>query len=210
MTDGIVDIHGKQYKTVAYRINEFRQDHPNWNIETEILSSADLIHVKATIYDEGGRQKATGHSEESRGDQNALRMGVLEVAETSAVGRALAFLGYGGTEIASADEMQAKDIQLKQDKTVAWIKSHSECVRDNWDIISEIKDYLAESEGQDIMAAKELYDGLPEETRKRLWVAPTKGGIFTTRERSLLKELTEEELAQAQEAAKNMSWNKGE
>ena len=26
MTEGIVPIHGKQYKTVAYRVNEFRRN----------------------------------------------------------------------------------------------------------------------------------------------------------------------------------------
>ena len=40
-SDGLVEIHGKLYKTVALRVKEFRADHPDWSIEAKLLSSAE-------------------------------------------------------------------------------------------------------------------------------------------------------------------------
>ena len=48
---------------------------------------------------------ATGHAEEYRADGKINKTSALENAETSAIGRALACLGLGGTEFASADEV---------------------------------------------------------------------------------------------------------
>ena len=72
---------------------------------TEIISAAELVVMKATIQDEERRILATGHAEEKRGSTNINKTSALENAETSAIGRALAALGYGGTEYASADEV---------------------------------------------------------------------------------------------------------
>lgn len=62
--------------------------------------------VRASILDTEGRLRATGHSEEYRKATQINRTSALENAETSAIGRALAGLGIGGTEFASANEVQ--------------------------------------------------------------------------------------------------------
>ena len=103
--EGKVNIHGRTYLTVAYRVNQLREKHPTWSILTEIISAAELVVMKATIQDEERRILATGHAEEKRGSTNINKTSALENAETSAIGRALAALGYGGTEYASADEV---------------------------------------------------------------------------------------------------------
>jgi len=103
---GIVKIHGKEYQTVAYRVGKFREKHPQYALTTEILNRDDECAVmKATIADETGRVLATGHSEEYRHTSTINKTSALENAETSAIGRALAALGLGGTEFASADEV---------------------------------------------------------------------------------------------------------
>jgi hypothetical protein len=61
--------------------------------------------MKATILNEQGRVLATGHSEEYRADGKINATSALENSETSAIGRALAALGLGGTEFATADEV---------------------------------------------------------------------------------------------------------
>ena len=38
---GIVDIHGTDYKTVALRVNEFREEHPDWTITTTLVMQDD-------------------------------------------------------------------------------------------------------------------------------------------------------------------------
>ena len=105
MDSGIVKIHGKEYKTVALRVSEFREQHPDWSIITELVSSDDFVVIKATIADESGRTIGTGHAEERRGSTQINRTSALENCETSAIGRALSACGYGGSEYASANEL---------------------------------------------------------------------------------------------------------
>jgi hypothetical protein len=53
---GIVDIHGKQYQTVAYRVGKFREAHPDWTLLTEIVTRTDeCVVMKATILNDQGR-----------------------------------------------------------------------------------------------------------------------------------------------------------
>jgi hypothetical protein len=104
---GIVNIHGKEYQTVAYRVGKFRETHGlDLSLTTEIVSrDSDCVVMRATIASETGRVLATGHSEEYRASSTINKTSALENAETSAIGRALAALGLGGTEFASADEV---------------------------------------------------------------------------------------------------------
>lgn len=116
---GIVDIRGKQYLTVAYRVNEFREKYPNYTLTADILyRDATEVVMKATISDETGRIIATGHAEEQRKSSQINATSALENAETSAIGRALAAFGLGGTEFASANEVENAIHQQKAPKPV--------------------------------------------------------------------------------------------
>lgn len=104
---GVISIHGREYQTVAYRVQNFREANPLWALVTDIVSrDAECVVMRATISDETGRLLATGHAEEYRTASQINRTSALENAETSAIGRALAALGYGGTEFATATEVQ--------------------------------------------------------------------------------------------------------
>ena len=103
---GVVDIRGKQYQTVALRVQMFRERHPTWALVTEVMERDEkCVVVRASISDDTGRVLATGHAEEYRASSSINKTSALENAETSAIGRALAGLGLGGTEFASADEV---------------------------------------------------------------------------------------------------------
>ena len=185
MTDtGVVNIHGKEYRTVAMRIKLFRDDHPEWCITCKVLSAADLVQIKATISNEAGEVKATGLAEEVRGSTNINKTSALENAETSAVGRALAFLGYGGTEIASADEVANAIQQQKHIEVDEKLVAHNAAVRELLETIVVIKDGIRDNE---LSGAAEAWFELTEEEKRALWIAPTKGGIFTTHERGVMK-----------------------
>ena len=107
MTQGIVNIRGKEYHTVAKRVDDFRQAHPAYSLTTAVvLRDDECVVMSATIADESGRVIATGHAEEYRASSQINRTSALENAETSAIGRALAAFGIGGTEFASANEVQ--------------------------------------------------------------------------------------------------------
>ena len=103
---GIVEIHGKSYQTVAFRVKAFREKHPGYTLQTEIVSrDGEVVVMKALIADEKGRLISTGHAEENRKSSQINKTSALENAETSAIGRALAAFGLGGTEFATADEV---------------------------------------------------------------------------------------------------------
>ena len=102
-----VMIHGKEYKTVAERVNEFRTLHPDWTIQSMIFSiDNDRVVMRTDILDDTGRIISTGYAEEVRTASKINRTSALENCETSSVGRALAFFGLAGSEIASANEVQ--------------------------------------------------------------------------------------------------------
>jgi hypothetical protein len=104
--NGTVVIHGKVYETVALRVQKFRDAHKDFTLETEIVCrDIEVVAMKAIIRDTSGRILATGHAEEYRSDGQINKTSALENAETSAIGRALAAFGLGGTEFASADEV---------------------------------------------------------------------------------------------------------
>lgn len=96
-----VNIHGNQYKTVAERLNEIGDNLKGVN--TEVLYLDPQIMVKATITTDKGTFTGISAADPKKAIENKTP---VEVAETSAVGRALSFAGYAGSEIASADEMQ--------------------------------------------------------------------------------------------------------
>lgn len=104
-----VEIHGKEYETVASRVRRFRFRNPGYSIQTELLDRNDkMVCMVARIWNENQVIIATGHAEEVRGKGINVASAV-ENCETSAVGRALAMFGYLATDIASAEEMASEE-----------------------------------------------------------------------------------------------------
>lgn len=105
-----VNIKGKEYIEVAERVKYFRQsdEYKNWSIRTNLISNEGGVCVfEATIYDENGQLRSSGHAYEREDSTFINKTSYIENCETSAVGRALGFLGIGiDTSIASADEVQ--------------------------------------------------------------------------------------------------------
>lgn len=122
---GVIDIHGKQYKTVALRVNEFREAFPDWSILTELVSNDSAVVMKASILNPDGRVIATGYAEEIRGSTNINKTSSVENCETSAIGRSLAAFGLAGEEYASADEVKGAIEQQSQLDSVEadWLSS---------------------------------------------------------------------------------------
>ena len=102
-----VNIKGTEYVEVNERVKCFRNNFIGWSIETELLSNQDGVCVfKATIKDENERVISTGHAYEKEDSSFINKTSYIENCETSAVGRALGFLGIGiDTSIASGDEV---------------------------------------------------------------------------------------------------------
>jgi hypothetical protein len=98
-----------QYATVAERIELFYSRFPQGRINTELVARHDgEITFKALVY-RGADETlaaATGWASEREGDSDINSVACLENTETSAVGRALANLGFmAGSKRPSREEM---------------------------------------------------------------------------------------------------------
>lgn len=106
-----MDIKGKKYIPVNERVKAFKMLYPDGCIETELVKFEDgIIIMRARVFgqfeDLPHMELATGYAMETVGSSNINRFSALENCETSAVGRALGFLGIGvDTSIASYEEV---------------------------------------------------------------------------------------------------------
>lgn len=128
MNTGVVNIRGKEYQTVALRVQKFREQHPDWSIITALISrDAETVVMLASVMNDQNRIIATGHAEEFRSASQINSTSALENCETSAIGRALAAAGFGGTEFASANEVQnAIHQQSNPDKFIKMIEESND------------------------------------------------------------------------------------
>ena len=181
-----INIHGKEYVTVKERVDQFRShaDFSKYSIETEVLSAAELVQIKATIKTDGERVIATGHAEELRGSTNINKTSALENCETSAIGRALASLGLGGEQFATANEVGDAMIQQAQKEVAEVFYKHNKAVFDNIHSLIAIRSHICDS---NMSLAKECWLELGEDIQNMVWRAPTKGGYWTTSEREIIK-----------------------
>lgn len=130
----IIDLKGKDYLPVQQRIIWFREEKPGWSITTELVSITDKFALaKAYIKDESGRVVSTSHKSDTvqAGDF------FIEKAETGAIGRALALVGYGtqfcgdeldeGESIADAPVGGKKEEKKENKKVEAKVGDNPKC-----------------------------------------------------------------------------------
>lgn len=116
--------------------------------------------------------------------------------DSQAVGSALSYSRrYGITSILMIPQTDddANAASMKVDQTKVQAKSdqrkqlHDQALAAHQSSVDQIKDYLASETQDGIDMAKECLAELPESDQQALWLAPSKGGCFTTQERHLLK-----------------------
>jgi hypothetical protein len=155
---GVVSIHGREYKTVALRVNEFRQQHSiedGWGIiDIELDAPEGYVKVQAFISHPDGTHVASGLAEEERGTTQINKTSALENCATSAIGRALAAAGYGGTEFASANEVQNAIAQQKE-KPVDETPDRIQPIDDKKQSIDDIPDDIADTVSKNIAIGRE-------------------------------------------------------
>lgn len=133
-----IDIKWKAYVLVSDRVLYFNETYPNGCIKTFREKDWEMEVVKAIVIPdmENPDRCFTGYSQAKWGDGYINKTSALENAETSAVGRALAFMWIGVIDsIASADEMKKAgagdlkkftDTEYKKFEPVKWMYK-------NWD-----------------------------------------------------------------------------
>ena len=172
---GKISIHGKEYKTVALRVNEIR-DKLGYTvgITTEIVeANAEIVIMKASVTDKDGFVIGTGYAEEKRGSSMINKTSALENCETSAIGRALAACGYAGTEYASANEVENAIHQQNAPIVKIPQKVKDECVQQSTLCL----------ERGDEQGLRQIWDEFGADEKVVLW------GLFNSQQRSSMKKL---------------------
>lgn len=107
----MADINLDNYEPVDERIARFKADHPNFRVITEESHEgepgATRWIVKASVWRDAentGLPDGTGYAFEIDGKGMTQRTAALETCETSAIGRALANLGYAGNRSITREE----------------------------------------------------------------------------------------------------------
>jgi len=105
-----INIKGKDYITVNERLKHFRTEpiYKGWQICEQLVHIDEKEGIfKVTICDTKGVEMASAHSQEYRDSSYINKTSFVENGFTSALGRALGYLGIGiDTSIASANEVQ--------------------------------------------------------------------------------------------------------
>lgn len=119
----MIDMKGKTYAMVPERVTAFRKLFTEGFIKTEILANDGttvLMQARVGYYKDDGSEVVlgTGFAQEVRGKGLVNGTSHIENCETSAVGRALGFLGLGlnGGGICSAEELVNAVVAQKQMK----------------------------------------------------------------------------------------------
>ena len=141
---------GAEYAKVNDRMLEFRADNPKGKIDTTpsyvTLDGITYIQFKASIL----KDKSDDSSAEASGHARLpddRKQKTFEKCETIAVGRALAFLGYGADgEIASSEEME----QYLADKQEKMQEAIFECMESigNCTTLDELKTFWSSLSGE--------------------------------------------------------------
>jgi hypothetical protein len=109
------------YVQVNERIEKFYEEYPEGSIQTEIiLNENGMVIFKAYAYrNQEDTRPATGHAMEKEGSSYINKTSHIENCETSAVGRALAMLGFEiKKSVASKEEVENARLQQEMMKTI--------------------------------------------------------------------------------------------
>jgi len=146
------------YDMVEVRIRRFLDENPDGRLISELVPDDDNWIFKAYVYlsvadQEGQWAKATGYATEKKSSSQFS----AEVAETSAIGRALANMGLHGNKRASREEMRKVPNPTRDFITEAKALTDADALRLLWteakaagvgqQILDEVKGYAERLHG---------------------------------------------------------------
>ncbi|KXS42982.1 MULTISPECIES: hypothetical protein [unclassified Candidatus Frackibacter] len=159
----LTKVKGKDYLEVKWRLVWFREEHPHYGIDTEFLildMDQGIAVCQATISNEEGQDLAKG----TKTEYKASFFDFVEKAETGAIGRALAALGYGtqfAPELEEGERIVDSPVNLKNDERQDNYKDKSK-----QDIINDINDTIEKEDFSHEEAKKILTDNLNKKSLK--------------------------------------------
>lgn len=130
------------YVQVNERIEKFYEKYPDGSIQTEIISNqnGEIIFKAYAFRDREDTRPATGHAMEREGSTYINKTSHIENCETSAVGRALAMLGFEiKKSVASREEVANAKIQQEE--------LSKKITKEQADVLSKVFENLNIAEG---------------------------------------------------------------
>lgn len=124
------------YVEVNQRVLAFRKLYPTGMIKTEMINNENGICIfKAEVYDNLGMLLSTGTAYEKENSTFINKTSYIENCETSAVGRALGFLGIGiDASIASKEEVINAVVNQDEEKpTILATEKQCEVIKNKYE-----------------------------------------------------------------------------
>lgn len=147
------NIKGKEYVEVNQRVKALRSipAYAGYGIHTELLHiDSESCVVRASIINSEGVVVSQGMAQEDKASSRINQTSYVENCETSAVGRALGFLGIGiDTSIATADEV---DMAIKKQDSPPAASSKRPLTQD---IVDSMKEAVAQGKEAHVKSALE-------------------------------------------------------
>jgi len=146
----------------------------------ETLNEADKYGVRCIV------SHVSGHSESTAmyapADDSGNKNSIQGIGSTTTYLQRYTLIAAFGLTTADEDD----DGQSNSDLPFARVLQHNELLRDRniMRAVLDIKDCLAEDDYETVVG---YLAAMPEETKSALWLAPTKGGTFTTAEIAKMK-----------------------
>ena len=196
---------GADYAMVVTRIHSFVQQHANGQILTEIVKDEDGVVVFKAHAVMDGIIRGTGHAMEREGSSNINKTSHYECAETSAIGRCLAMIGYMPSgAIASYEEVE--NAKLQQSK----IKEHELTLTSAVAYVSTVFQMAIDSEDEEsiLEILADFKGNTPLKTAVWKTLSAEQGEFMTERAKGLAEEKkakSEEKLALNKKLAKDFA-----
>ena len=166
------DVKGKEYAEVPQRVKAFRSIYPMGTISTEIVSLENGVCVMHATVANDGVILGEGTAYEKEGSSFINKTSYIENCETSAVGRALGFAGFGiDASIASAEEVlnaQKQQMVMGEEEKRSKLKTLLEETNSD---VSKFLEWCSEKcmreiKSVDVMRDKELDMAIKQVERK--------------------------------------------
>lgn len=183
----------KDYVTVPERVAEFREKYPDGIINTEIVKWENgVVIMKATVYRnpeefQKGIFLAVGHAYEKEGSNFINDGNALENCETSAVGRALGFLGLGIKKAIASREEVENAVKRQEEK-----RKQTEPAPDRKELLNEMKNnvYQLQKRQPDPEELEKKQEEQKKRGRKRLGMLAKLKGLTDDERRAIIEERT--------------------
>lgn len=144
----------------------------------ENFSEGAEIGIRCIVSHVSGHSEAT--SMKAPSDQSGNKNVIQAIGSTSTYLMRYTLIAAFGLTTADQDD----DGEGNSDLPLLTLLRHNQVLRDNLDVVVAIKAAIKVNDLYDVAM---YMDNLSEEAKGALWVAPTKGGIFTTAEIAVFK-----------------------